>query len=692
MATDALTAAILQGLDPGTYRSLSDIQQGNALQQIGQDASPTSKWGALGRLANAAAGTYLSSSATSDLAKTIAGGKKSAQDQLLAAIEAQSAAASPRSSPVPMAAPAQAAPSPMPAPSASPQAAAAPTMAQAAPIQPAVPAPASPYDPATFKAQADQLAARTNQQAVPLDAPAAPAMAAAPGAASAPPPAVAAIDAMLSGGKTPRGVRNNNPLNIEDGPFAKSQPGYAGSDGRFAKFGAPEHGIAAASSLLDSYDAKHGLNTVAGIVNRWAPPSDGNNTSAYAADVAGKLGIDPNAPVPKELRPQLIAAMASHENGVPFKVAQAAPQTMNDATSAAEAPTAAARSGGFDVHKLLGVLQNPYTDDNTKALVTKLLAAQLTPKEDEFASSPQGIFNKTTGELKKQAGGGGDFGGLQGPELMTALKQANPPLAAQTQAVLEGRVPYPSGSRLNPQQQQLKELVTQIDPNFTAANAKVMQDTLQDYGTKGRTGQARVAANTMLGHADTLNNLVDKLGNYTYFPGVMNKAHDIVGGNTDPEYQTVRGEFETTKKALSTEAEKALAGHTTLAGINEQMSNLDRAKSPEELHSAIHGLVHVLGSRLESMASGFDTSMKTRTQGHEFLDPKGREIFNRFEGINAPASTDVGRIPQLEGPAGAAPAAVATGGPKAISSKQDYDALPSGSSYVAPDGSVRTKK
>jgi hypothetical protein len=139
----------------------------------------------------------------------------------------------------------------------------------------------------------------------------------------------------------------------------------------------------------------------------------------------------------------------------------------------------------------------------------------------------------------------------------------------------------------------------------------------------------------------------------------MNKAHDVVAGNTDPEYQKVRGEFETTKKALSTEAEKALAGHTTLAGINEQMSNLDRAKSPEELHSAIHGLVHVLGSRLESMASGFDTSMKTRTQGHEFLDPKGREIFNRFEGINAPASGDVGRIPQLEGGA-ASPAAAGT--------------------------------
>src|ERR1700745_3350557 len=34
------------------------------------------------------------------------------------------------------------------------------------------------------------------------------------------------------GAGAPRGVRNNNPGNIEDGEFAKSQPGYMGSDGR----------------------------------------------------------------------------------------------------------------------------------------------------------------------------------------------------------------------------------------------------------------------------------------------------------------------------------------------------------------------------------------------------------------------------------------------------------------------------
>lgn len=145
----------------------------------------------------------------------------------------------------------------------------------------------------------------------------APPMSLAPGgtsdAGAPPPPNMAAItpgDPSL-----PRGLRNNNPLNIEAGSFTQGQPGFAGSDGRFAKFATPEAGIGAANSLLDTYQNKHGLNTVAGIVGRWAPAGDGNNVSAYAQAVAGKLGIDPNAPIPPQMRPALIAAMGQHENG-----------------------------------------------------------------------------------------------------------------------------------------------------------------------------------------------------------------------------------------------------------------------------------------------------------------------------------------------------------------------------------------
>lgn len=91
----------------------------------------------------------------------------------------------------------------------------------------------------------------------------------------------------------PRNQRNNNPGNIEDGPFARSLPGYKGSDGRFAIFDSPEAGKVAQERLLNSYGAR-GFDTVAKVINRWAPPSDDNPTADYVAFVAQRLGVDPN--------------------------------------------------------------------------------------------------------------------------------------------------------------------------------------------------------------------------------------------------------------------------------------------------------------------------------------------------------------------------------------------------------------
>jgi len=116
----------------------------------------------------------------------------------------------------------------------------------------------------------------------------------------------------------PRGIRNFNPGNIQDGPFARSQPGYVGSDGRFAQFDTMDHGIDAQSSLLQGYGNK-GLNTLNAIINRWAPSSDGNNTNAYASFVGKKIGVDPNQPLDMNdpnVRKNIAMAMDRFENGM----------------------------------------------------------------------------------------------------------------------------------------------------------------------------------------------------------------------------------------------------------------------------------------------------------------------------------------------------------------------------------------
>lgn len=83
------------------------------------------------------------------------------------------------------------------------------------------------------------------------------------------------------------GVRNNNPGNLRD-------PGT----GQFQRFSTPQQGIQAADDNLAAYGSKHGIDTIAGIINRWAPAGDGNNNpSAYAATVAKATGIAADAKV-----------------------------------------------------------------------------------------------------------------------------------------------------------------------------------------------------------------------------------------------------------------------------------------------------------------------------------------------------------------------------------------------------------
>ncbi|CAB4172066.1 hypothetical protein UFOVP1349_48 [uncultured Caudovirales phage] len=135
--------------------------------------------------------------------------------------------------------------------------------------------------------------------------------------------------------REPRGIRNNNPLNIEAGSFTQSQPGFQGSDGRFAKFENQDQGLTAAENLIDVYGRKHGINTVAGIVNRWAPASDGNPVSAYAEAVARDVGVDPHQPLDltdAQLKRGIVMAMGKFENGkaVGQSVAAPAAKTASD--------------------------------------------------------------------------------------------------------------------------------------------------------------------------------------------------------------------------------------------------------------------------------------------------------------------------------------------------------------------------
>lgn len=117
----------------------------------------------------------------------------------------------------------------------------------------------------------------------------------------------------------PRGVRNNNPGNIDYNKANKWQGQMPPNDAlekRFARFDTPENGIRALGKLLQNYQAKYGLKTVEAIISRWAPSVE-NDTSAYVRAVEQKTGTAPGANVDMKnpvVLTGFVKAIIHHEN------------------------------------------------------------------------------------------------------------------------------------------------------------------------------------------------------------------------------------------------------------------------------------------------------------------------------------------------------------------------------------------
>jgi len=117
----------------------------------------------------------------------------------------------------------------------------------------------------------------------------------------------------------PRGVRNNNPLNIRIGNTWLGERANP-TDPAFEEFVAMEYGVRAAFIILRRYIKRYHKDTITSIVSTWAPANE-NNTQRYIDQVSAQLGIDPLFPIKyedKETMCSLVAAMAKVECGQPI--------------------------------------------------------------------------------------------------------------------------------------------------------------------------------------------------------------------------------------------------------------------------------------------------------------------------------------------------------------------------------------
>lgn len=115
---------------------------------------------------------------------------------------------------------------------------------------------------------------------------------------------------------SPRGIRNNNPGNLNfAGQAGATKEG--GENGRFAVFESMRDGISALYKQIQLYFSR-GVNTIESVVNKYAPADDNNNVQAYIKQLVGATGKQADEQLSGEDTEtvfKLIRGIINHENG-----------------------------------------------------------------------------------------------------------------------------------------------------------------------------------------------------------------------------------------------------------------------------------------------------------------------------------------------------------------------------------------
>lgn len=120
--------------------------------------------------------------------------------------------------------------------------------------------------------------------------------------------------------KAPRGIRNNNPLNIRVGKsdWQGLDPAPETVDKEFCQFTHPYFGIRAGAKLLRNYVEIYNIADIDRIVQRFAPHTE-NNVRAYTSFIVRKTGFgakDRLALHKTNVMERLLAAMIQFETGL----------------------------------------------------------------------------------------------------------------------------------------------------------------------------------------------------------------------------------------------------------------------------------------------------------------------------------------------------------------------------------------
>jgi hypothetical protein len=255
---------------------------------------------------------------------------------------------------------------------------------------------------------------------------------------------------------------------------------------------------------------------------------------------------------------------------------------------------------------------------------------------------------------------------IPAPGAAPVVNNLNPAPTAATPAVnnlVAPPVAAPAPVGITPQQA-AQNIVT------SKVNTATQKRALTDFST-GIQGRMVNSMNTAVEHLSTLTELADALKNNDV--RAINTVGNLVAKQTGSPAPT---NFAAARQIVAQEIVKAIvANGGTGREREEAAANIAAAGSPEQLAGVISTYQELLAGQLKSL-------------GLQYKNTTGRDDFNTkllpstIRALDRTAAKTPAKTGDITSDAGIA---------KVIKSNAEYDALPSGTTFTAPDGSTRRK-
>lgn len=235
--------------------------------------------------------------------------------------------------------------------------------------------------------------------------------------------------------------------------------------------------------------------------------------------------------------------------------------------------------------------------------------------------------------------------------------------AALIQGIAEGRIKMETFSTRGGHREKIMASVMQYDPTYNATRPSTWREF-----TTGATAKNITSINTSLSHMDAMYDLADAMKNKD--TRLVNLALNRLSTETGNPNIT---NFELARQAVADELMRTFRQ----VGASEQeakdwQSRFNSSNSPQQLQGAIATAGKLLQGRLDAVNQQWKRGTQLTSDFPDIVSPQNQQVMQKIGGSF-----------KKQGAGGAGLAKVAT--------DADYEALPSGTEFLDPNGARRRK-